>query len=125
MPAPSSQNLRSAPQKQPSANTACSRPAGYGGCSLRPLTKWVVAVGVVVARLGSASAALGNAVVLRMNNMDYLQAVHWPNGIRRRPGDPYIGLFTPVTAASSHVPVRSAPLLVGAAGAAHPYQSRE
>src|SRR5882724_13620056 len=74
MPSPSCQNLRSAPQKQPSPNTACSRPAGYGGCSLRPLTKWVVAVGIGVARPGSASAALGNAVVLRMNNMDNLQA---------------------------------------------------
>ena len=29
-----------------------------------------------VARPGSASAALGNAVVLRMNNMEYLQAGH-------------------------------------------------
>src|SRR5437870_9585138 len=56
-----------------SPNTACSKPAGYGGCSLRPLTKWVVAVGIGVSRPGSASAALGNAVVLRMKNMDYLQ----------------------------------------------------
>src|SRR6266404_8759885 len=78
MPSPSSQNLRSAPQKQPSPNTACSRPCGYGGCSLRPLTKWVAAVGIGVARPGSASAALGNAVVLRMNNMDDLQTEHRP-----------------------------------------------
>jgi len=34
------------------------------------LTKWLTAVGIGVARPGSASAALGNAVVLRMNNMD-------------------------------------------------------
>jgi hypothetical protein len=45
---------------------------------LRPLTKCVVAVGIGVARPGSASAALGNAVVLRMNNMEYLQAEHRP-----------------------------------------------
>jgi hypothetical protein len=32
----------------------------------------VAAVGIGVARPGSASAALGNAVVLRMNNMGYL-----------------------------------------------------
>src|SRR5450755_4788701 len=35
--------------------------------------KWAEAVGIGVARPGSASAALGNAVVLRMNNMDALQ----------------------------------------------------
>src|SRR6266446_4646240 len=74
MPSPSSQNLRSAPQKQPSPNTACSRPCGYGGCSGRPLTKWLAAVGIGLARPGSASAALGNAVVLRMNNMGFLPA---------------------------------------------------
>jgi hypothetical protein len=34
------------------------------------LTKWLAAVGIGVARPGSASAALGNAVVLRINNMD-------------------------------------------------------
>src|SRR5882724_7995046 len=111
MPAPSSQNLRSAPQKQPSANTACSRPAGYGGCSLRPLMKCVAAVGIGVARLGSASAALGNAVVLRMNNMDYLQAVHRPSRRRRRPADFYLGLFTPVAAASLQAPIRSVALI--------------
>jgi hypothetical protein len=38
-----------------------------------------VAVGIGVARPGNASAALGNAVVLRMNNMEVLQA-----GDRRR-----------------------------------------
>jgi len=32
------------------------------------------AVEIGLARPGSASAALGNAVVLRMNNMDYLPA---------------------------------------------------
>jgi hypothetical protein len=42
--------------------------------SLLPLTKCVLAVGIGVARPDSASAALGNAVVLRMKNMDYLQA---------------------------------------------------
>jgi hypothetical protein len=36
----------------------------------------VVAVGIGVARPGSASAALGNAVVLRMKNMEQLQAAH-------------------------------------------------
>src|SRR5881394_279169 len=35
-----------------------------------------MAVGIGGARPGSASAALGNAVVLRMNNMEYLQAGH-------------------------------------------------
>src|SRR5882724_217999 len=103
MPSPSCQNLRSAPQKQPSPNTACSRPAGYGGCSLRPLTKWVVAVGIGVARPGSASAALGNAVVLRMNNMDTLQAEHRLTCQPQRPADFYISLYadcrSPVTAA--------------------------
>src|SRR3954470_673928 len=74
MPSPSSQNFRSAPQKQPSPNTTCSRPSGYGGCKARPLTKWRVAVGIGVARPGNASFALGSAVVLRMKNMDYLQA---------------------------------------------------
>src|SRR3984957_14177197 len=72
MPSPSSQNLRSAPQKQQRPNTACARPAGYGGCSWRPLTKWLVAVGIGLVRPDNASAALGKAVVLRMNNMDYL-----------------------------------------------------
>jgi hypothetical protein len=33
-----------------------------------------VAVGIGVVRPGNASAALGNAVVLRMNNMEVLQA---------------------------------------------------
>src|SRR6185295_7775784 len=33
----------------------------------------MVAVGIGLVRPGSASAALGNAVVLRMNNMEYLQ----------------------------------------------------
>jgi hypothetical protein len=32
----------------------------------------VVAVGIGAARPGSASAALGRAVVLRMNSMDFL-----------------------------------------------------
>jgi hypothetical protein len=38
------------------------------------LTKWVAAVGIGVSRPGSASAALGNAVVLRMKNMNDLQS---------------------------------------------------
>jgi hypothetical protein len=37
------------------------------------LTKWVAAVGIAVARPGSASAALGSEVVLRMNSMDFLR----------------------------------------------------
>jgi hypothetical protein len=51
-----------------------------------------VAVGIGGARPGSASSALGNAVVLRMNNMDDLQAEHRPKRKRRRPFDFYIRL---------------------------------
>jgi hypothetical protein len=57
------------------------------------LTKWVDAVGIGVARPGSASAALGNAVVLRMKNMDYLQANSGGRAKRRRPADFYIRLY--------------------------------
>ena len=53
--------------------------AGWRRSSLWPLTKCVVAVGIGVARPGSASAALGNAVVLRMNNMGTSQAEHRPD----------------------------------------------
>src|SRR5262249_38321052 len=59
MPSPSSQNLRSAPQKQPMPKMAVSWPAGYGPLSGRPLTKWLVAVGVGVARPGSAAPGAG------------------------------------------------------------------
>src|SRR5690242_14353070 len=102
MPSPSSQNFRSAPQKQPSPNTACSRASGYGGSKVRPLTKWRVAVGIGVARPGKASFALGSAVVLRMKNMDYLQA-GLPAGAKTAwPRDIYICLYanlgSPVTA---------------------------
>src|SRR5581483_1061881 len=104
MPSPSSQNLRSAPQKQPSANTACSRPCGYGGFRLWPLTKWVVAVGMACARPGSASVALGSAVDLRMNSMEFLRA-----GIDRH----HIGV-TPTEAAPLRQPTRPYEALIPA-----------
>src|SRR5579871_4606486 len=59
MPSPSSQNLRSAPQKHPMPKIAVSRPSGYGPLSGRPLTKWRAAVAIGSLRPGRAVAALG------------------------------------------------------------------
>src|SRR4051812_7293753 len=59
MPSPSSQNLRSAPQKQPKPKIAVSNPAGYGPFSGLPLTKCAAAVRIGSARPGSASALDG------------------------------------------------------------------
>src|SRR5712671_2612463 len=59
MPSPSSQNLRSAPQKHPKPKIAVSEPSGYGPLSGRPLTKWRDAVAIGSLRPGSAVAALG------------------------------------------------------------------
>src|SRR6188474_541997 len=59
MPSPSSQNLRSAPQKQPKPKIAVSSPAGYGPFSGLPLTKCDVAVRIGLGRPGSASALDG------------------------------------------------------------------
>ncbi len=59
MPSPSSQNLRSAPQKQPMPNIAVSKPAGYGPLSAAVKMKCSRAVGIGVGRPGSASAADG------------------------------------------------------------------
>src|SRR6185295_19687388 len=57
-----------APQKQPRPNIAVSRPSGYGPFSGRPLTKCLAAVGIGLARPGSASAAAGiSAFFLNMN----------------------------------------------------------
>src|SRR5262252_8962149 len=59
IPSPSSQNLRSAPQKHPKPKIAVSKPSGYGPLSGRPLTKWRDAVGIGSLRPGNAVAALG------------------------------------------------------------------
>src|SRR3954469_8112770 len=66
MPSPSSQNLRSAPQKQPRPKIAFSEP-GYALFRARPLTKCVSAVGIGCARPGRASAAEGMLVFLKPN----------------------------------------------------------
>jgi hypothetical protein len=77
---------------------------------LRPLTKCVVAVDIGLGRPGNASAALGSAVVLRMNNMEFLQANI--GGARQRAGRwTSIYVFTPDTAAPLRSP-RSAGDLV-------------
>src|SRR6185503_4730224 len=70
MPSPNSQNLRSAPQKQPRPNIAFSEPAGYGPFNARPLTKCVSAVRIACERPGNASAAVGMAVFLKPNMGD-------------------------------------------------------
>src|SRR5882672_3042454 len=68
MPSPNSQNLRSAPQKQPRPNTARSRPSGYGPFRGRPLTKCCLAVGIAFGRPGSASPGAGiETFFLNMN----------------------------------------------------------
>src|SRR6185312_677678 len=67
MPSPNSQNLRSAPQKQPRPNIAFSEPAGYGPFNARPLTKCVSSVRIACERPGNASAAVGMAVFLKPN----------------------------------------------------------
>src|SRR5712691_1339023 len=67
-PSPNSQNLRSAPQKQPMPNIALSKPSGYGPLSGRCKTKCSRAVGIGVERPGSASAADGiSSFFLNMN----------------------------------------------------------
>src|SRR5262249_44140242 len=82
MPAPNSQNLRSAHQKQPMPNTAFSKPAGYGPFSGRCRTKCSRAVGIGVGRPGSASAADGiSSFFLNMNMA--ASPVVWP---QYRPG---------------------------------------
>src|SRR6266576_51873 len=68
MPSPNSQNLRSAPQKQPIPNMAVSKPMGYGPLSGRRKMKYATAVGIGVDRPGSASAADGiSSFFLNMN----------------------------------------------------------
>src|SRR5262249_50181810 len=68
IPSPSSQNLRSAPQKHPKPKIAVSEPSGYGPLSGRPLTKWREAVAIGSLRPGSAVAALGiSSFFLNMN----------------------------------------------------------
>src|SRR5215470_18016872 len=68
MPSPNSQNLRSAPQKQPMPNMAVSKPSGYGPLSGRCNTKCSRAVGIGVERPGKASAADGiSSFFLNMN----------------------------------------------------------
>src|SRR6185437_14003595 len=84
MPSPNSQNLRSAPQKQPRPNIAFSKPCGYGPFRLRSLTKCVSAVRIGCARPGRASAAEGMAVFLKPNMV--VLPVGGPNiGAARRP----------------------------------------
>src|SRR5712671_6171730 len=73
MPSPSSQNLRSAPQKHPKPKIAVSEPSGYGPLSGRPLTKWRDAVGIGSLRPGSAAAALGiSSFFLNVNILTFL-----------------------------------------------------
>src|SRR5690242_19634102 len=67
-----SQNLRSAPQKQPIPNTACSVPSGKGGCSGRPFTAWCSGTGIDSSRPGRASAAVGMLVLCRPNTVSPL-----------------------------------------------------
>src|SRR5687767_12708087 len=57
MPSPSSQNFRSAPQKQPMPNTAVRVPSGNGPASGVPSTWWVAGICMASARPGRASAA--------------------------------------------------------------------
>src|SRR6202040_588305 len=65
----SSQNLRSAPQKQPMPNNAVSMPRGNGGCSRRPVMKWVPAVNTGLGLPSRASGAVGKELRLRNENM--------------------------------------------------------
>ena len=58
-----SQNIRSAPQKQPMPNTACSRPSGKGGASGVPSTKCLPGTGIFSGRPGSASSGAGISVL--------------------------------------------------------------
>src|SRR6187431_2325967 len=68
MPSPSSQNFRSAPQKQPNPKIAVSNPAGYGPFSGLPLTKCVAAVRIGLDRPDNASALDGmSSDFLNMN----------------------------------------------------------
>src|ERR1041384_156627 len=68
MPSPSFQNMRSAPQKQPSPTTAVSRASGSGPFSGVPSTWCLAAVGFGLARPGNASAAVGiSSFFLNMN----------------------------------------------------------
>src|SRR6478672_5135107 len=58
--------MRSAPQKQPSPNIACSRPAGNGGWMRLPLTKCSAGTAKAgLARPGSARSAVGISAFLR------------------------------------------------------------
>src|SRR5262245_28090202 len=73
MPSPSSQNLRSAPQKQPMPNIAVSSPAGHGPLRGWPLTKCTDAVGIGSARPLRAVAAVGiSGFFLDMNMLGLL-----------------------------------------------------
>src|SRR3954447_21667670 len=63
MPAGSSQNSFSAPQKQPMPNTARSVPSGKGGSSGVPSTKWRSGTRIFSSRPGSASSAAGMVVL--------------------------------------------------------------
>src|SRR5579862_5269001 len=58
--------MRSAPQKQPSPNIACSSPEGKGGCRRAPLTKCSVGMAKTGrSRPGKARSAVGISVFLR------------------------------------------------------------
>src|ERR687887_139017 len=54
-----SQNLRSAPQKQPMPNTACSAPCGKGGWRAASSTWCLAGTGIFCARPGSAVSRVG------------------------------------------------------------------
>jgi hypothetical protein len=69
MPAPSSQNFRSAPQKQPIPNIAVSKPAGYGPFNGRPKMKCSSAVGSAAGRPLRAVSRVGISVFFLENNI--------------------------------------------------------
>ena len=52
------QNVFSAPQKQPNANSAISLPSGYGGRSAVPSTSCAAGTAITPARPGSGSTEL-------------------------------------------------------------------
>src|SRR3954463_12850851 len=87
----SSQNLRSAPQKQPMPNCASCRPAGNGALSGCPFRKWRSGTGIGLARPGSTLSAGSSLVAFFMNeNMKILRGsleYHHENlHLRRRRG---------------------------------------
>src|SRR5450631_2077531 len=87
-----SQNLRSAPQKQPIPKVANSVPTGKGGTSGAPLTKCLAGTAIRSVRPGNASAAVGSLDLVLVPKSDIRTPITTLSGEFHFGGVPRLGL---------------------------------